>query len=259
MREWEQVHGESERAVYRAGSYGRKVPMSERPGVLLVDIVRSFTGYEGDDHLTSIAKFSTSCAPYAWKAMPFIVRLLTAARELGVPVVYTRNAKMLPVLRQARSWRKLRTRGRPGEERTTSANGEPWRVVDAITHGTTFDEGSQFPEEIAPQPGDVVVEGPKASKFYGSPLLDVLQQLGVEHLIVGGVSTSGCVRGTVYDASNYNFDVTIVEECVFDRFPTSNKVNLFDMNAKYASVRPLSDVLTDLEASLRAPVASARR
>jgi maleamate amidohydrolase len=37
-----------------------------------------------------------------------------------------------------------------------------------------------------------------------------------------------------------------VQEAVFDRFPTSHKVNLFDMNAKFADVRPLANVLADL-------------
>jgi maleamate amidohydrolase len=254
MRDWERVHTDDERAIHAAGNYGRDVPIGEHPGVLLVDIVRSFTGDKGDDHLASVRKYSTSCAPYAWKAMPYLERLLAVARECGLPVVYTRNSKMLPVLQQARGWRRPETRGRPDDERVTRASGEPWRVVDALMHATTFDRGSEFPEEIAPKPGDVVIEGPKPSKFYGSPLLHVLQQLGVDHLLIGGVSTSGCVRGTVYDAVNYNFGVTIVEECVFDRFSTSNSVNLFDMNAKYAVVRRLDDVLAAIggRASARA-------
>ncbi len=246
MRPWQRIHSEDERAVHAAGGYGRTFPLGEHPAVLVVDVVRSFTGDRGDDHLASIAKYSTSCGTYAWEAMPHLQRLVAAARDGGLPVIYTRNSKLLPVLQQARGWRRPDTRGRPGEEGASNAAGEPWRVVDALLHGTTFDAGSQFPEEIAPRPGDVVIEGPKPSKFYGSPLLHVLQQLGVDHLIVGGSSTSGCVRGTVYDAVNYNFTVTVVEECVFDRFPTSGAVNLFDMNAKYARVRTLEDVLGEL-------------
>lgn len=246
MRGWRRIHNADELRVHEAGSYGKRQRGGEHPGVLIIDVVRAFTGDRGDDHLASIAKFSTSCGPYAWEAIPYIRRLLDAARERGLPVVYTRNSKMLPVLQQARGWRRPDTRGRPGEDRTASAAGEPWRVADALMHGTTFDPGSEFPEEIAPQPGEVIVEGPKASKFYGSPLLHVLQQLGVDHLLIAGSSTSGCVRGTVYDASNYSFTVTVVEECVFDRFPTSDAVNLFDINAKYGQVRPLDEVLAEL-------------
>jgi hypothetical protein len=37
--------------------------------------------------------------------------------------------------------------------------------------------------------------------------------------------------------------VFVVEECVFDRSRTSHLVNLFEMNAKYASVIQLSEAL----------------
>jgi maleamate amidohydrolase len=38
-----------------------------------------------------------------------------------------------------------------------------------------------------------------------------------------------------------------MEECVFDRGQTSHKVNLFDMQTKYADVVPLGDVLSYLD------------
>jgi maleamate amidohydrolase len=38
-----------------------------------------------------------------------------------------------------------------------------------------------------------------------------------------------------------------VEECVFDQGQTSHKVNLFDMQAKYADVMPLGAALSDLD------------
>jgi isochorismate hydrolase len=37
--------------------------------------------------------------------------------------------------------------------------------------------------------------------------------------------------------------VFVVEECVFDRSRTSHLVNLFEMNAKYASVIQLAEAL----------------
>ena len=51
----------------------------------------------------------------------------------------------------------------------------------------------------------------------------------------------------VVDAFSYNFKVVIVEECVFDRGQASHKVNLFDMQAKYADVIPLEAALSYLD------------
>jgi maleamate amidohydrolase len=51
------------------------------------------------------------------------------------------------------------------------------------------------------------------------------------------------VRGTVLDGYSFGYPVFVVEECVFDRSRTSHLVNLFEMNAKYASVIRLAEAL----------------
>ena len=65
----------------------------------------------------------------------------------------------------------------------------------------------------------------------------------IDSLLVVGTSTCGCVRGTVLDGYSFGFPVFVVEECVFDRSRTSHLVNLFEMNAKYASVIQLAEAL----------------
>ena len=47
----------------------------------------------------------------------------------------------------------------------------------------------------------------------------------------------------------------MVEECVFDRGQASHKVNLFDMQAKYADVIPLDAALSYLDELSRSPYA----
>jgi maleamate amidohydrolase len=68
-----------------------------------------------------------------------------------------------------------------------------------------------------------------------------LIDLGVDTLLVTGVSTSGCVRATVVDGHAYNFRVCVVEEGSFDRSSLAHKVNLFDMHMKYADVVSLQE------------------
>jgi maleamate amidohydrolase len=65
----------------------------------------------------------------------------------------------------------------------------------------------------------------------------------IDCLLVAGTSTCGCVRGTVLDGYSFGYPVFVVEECVFDRSRTSHLVNLFEINAKYASVIQLAEVL----------------
>jgi maleamate amidohydrolase len=85
------------------------------------------------------------------------------------------------------------------------------------------------------------------SAFWGTPMLGLLNFLKIDTLIVGGESTSGCVRATVVDATSYRYRVIVVEECVYDRTEASHAINLFDMNQKYADVLPLAEVVRTLE------------
>ena len=53
-----------------------------------------------------------------------------------------------------------------------------------------------------------------------------------------------------------NFSVSVVEECVFDRGQASHKINLFDMNMKYAdvvSLKEMLDYIAGLPETLYAP------
>jgi maleamate amidohydrolase len=102
--------------------------------------------------------------------------------------------------------------------------------------------GDQIPEIIAPLEDEIVIAKDKPSAFFGTPLVSYLTALGIDTLIVAGTSTSGCVRATVVDAFSLNYAVVVVEDCVFDRGSVSHKVNLFDMQAKYADVLSLEQV-----------------
>jgi nicotinamidase-related amidase len=69
----------------------------------------------------------------------------------------------------------------------------------------------------------------------------------VDTLIVGGESTSGCVRASVVDGCTYRYRMMVVEECVFDRHQACHAVNLFDMDQKYADVIPVTAALDYLQ------------
>jgi nicotinamidase-related amidase len=69
----------------------------------------------------------------------------------------------------------------------------------------------------------------------------------VDSLIVTGGTPSGCVRATVVDANAYGYRVAVVEGAVFDRWEISHHVSLFDLDAKYADVVTVDNVLHRLE------------
>ena len=70
-----------------------------------------------------------------------------------------------------------------------------------------------------------------------------LTALGVDTLLIGGVSTSGCVRASAVDCCQHGFVPLVVREAVGDRAAEPHAANLFDLQAKYAEVVSLDWVL----------------
>ena len=97
-------------------------------------------------------------------------------------------------------------------------------------------KGTMIIDELAPRPGEIVVDKAYASAFYGTPLVSILIKLQVDTLIVCGGTISGCVRGTIVDAVSRNFNVAVIADCVFDRIEISYRVALLDIWMKYADV-----------------------
>lgn len=97
---------------------------------------------------------------------------------------------------------------------------------------------SQFVAPLTPHADELVVRKTAPSAFFGTQLAAWLTARGVRTLLVGGCTTSGCVRASVVDAMSWGFRPIVVEDCVGDRALGAHHANLFDMRSKYADVDP---------------------
>lgn len=218
MREWEQFIPEEERRIYEKAGYKGKQEFGRNPALLIIDVIIGFTGTKSMNVMDAIDEFPTSCGEVAWDALPKIRQLLHACREADVPVIYSTSD--------------------PGFK--AAFGNATKRGVDATDLETL---ATEFPEMIKPRDGEFIVSKARASAFFGTHLITYLVRKNIDCLFVTGTSTCGCVRGTVLDGYSFGYPVFVVEECVFDRSRTSHLVNLFEMNAKYATVIPLAEAL----------------
>ena len=217
---WDDVITEKDKQVYEKAGYGRKGGLGKNPAILIIDVTIGFVGDKPEPILQSIERFPNSCGEDGWNAVQRTVELLDLGRRKHVPVFYTAGVpKIDNVIAGKWAFKHPRTM----EEMNQASN-----TPDAI------------PPEIAPQKGDIVITKLKPSAFFGTPLVSHLVSLGIDTILATGCTTSGCVRASVIDAFSYNYSVGIVEECTFDRGEVPHKVNLFDMNQKYADVVSLS-------------------
>ncbi|MGH7827379.1 MAG: isochorismatase family protein [Candidatus Binatia bacterium] len=222
MREWETFFPDEERKMYEKAGYKGKQEFGRNPALLIIDVITGFTGTKSMDVMDAIDEFPTSCGKVAWDALPKIQQLLQACREADVSVIYSTS----------------------DPDFKAAFGNATKRGVDA----TDFEKiATEFPEMIKPQEGEFIVRKARASAFFGTHLITYLVRKNIDCLLVTGTSTCGCVRGTVLDGYSFGYPVFVVEECVFDRSRTSHLVNLFEMNAKYASVVQLADALKYLD------------
>jgi nicotinamidase-related amidase len=221
MAVWDDVISETERKIYEIGGWGKRMGFGKRPAVLVIDVNYDFVGDKPEPILESIKRWRYSCGDMGWRGVHAIRQLLLMARQKDVPIIYTTVEHRADALDYGRD--------RDKNFRT----GEATSLVGA--------KGPQIPQEIEPTSADIIISKKKASAFFGTPLPSYLIDLGIDTLLVTGVSTSGCVRATVVDGHAYNFRVCVVEEGTFDRSAVAHKVNLFDMHMKYADVVSLEE------------------
>ena len=213
---WDDVIGPDERLI--ASRYETRRPLGTRPALLMIDCYSKVFGDRPQPLAEAIDEWPATCGVDAWRALPSLEKLLGAARSARVPVLHT-----------------------TGEARTGSRLGAA--TQRSRVQGEDDLAGYEFMPSLAPIEGELLARKGRASAFFGTPVSTWLRQLDVDTLVVAGESTSGCVRASVVDAYSHGLKVAVVEEATFDRSVLSHKVNLFDMNLKYASVLHLDEVL----------------
>jgi maleamate amidohydrolase len=204
---------EEARRIYAEARLGESVTMGSRPAVLVVDFSCGFTDPEcalGSD---------LSAEVDATK------RLLDAARQKGLPVIFT-TIGFEPSLKDGGLWlQKVPSLG-------DLQLGGQWVDIDP---------------RLERRPEETVIVKKGASGFFGTNLASVLIAQGIDSVILCGATTSGCVRATAIDLLQYGFPTLVPRECVGDRAQAPHEANLFDIQAKYADVVPLEEALAYVE------------
>lgn len=143
-----------------------------RDALLLVDVVQ---GFEHEDAEELLASFRARHAGF--------VRALQQARSDGIPVVYANDNFGV--------W-----------------DGDAPRLVREALEGP----GGELVRRIAPREGETFVVKPRYSAFDHTPLDLILRELEVERVLLGGLSTEGCVAQTAIAARELGFKVSVLAE-----------------------------------------------
>lgn len=89
---------------------------------------------------------------------------------------------------------------------------------------------------------DFIIKKHRMSLFYSTTLDVTLRMLGINHLVISGVSTNVCVESTIRDAYFRDYDITVVEECVAGTFPDLHQATLKNVQIYFGQVISLKEL-----------------
>lgn len=94
----------------------------------------------------------------------------------------------------------------------------PYGILKGVVDTEAFVKGSwgaDFVEDVAPQPGDIVLEGKRGLDAFASTNLDfILRSKGIETVAIGGFLTNCCVESTMRSAYERGYEVITLTDCV---------------------------------------------
>ncbi|KAK8115651.1 hypothetical protein PG984_012153 [Apiospora sp. TS-2023a] len=221
------LENHAQAASYQASGFGNRMGWGARPALLLIDVCRAYW--------TPGSPLDLSGYATAQQCPEIMKRLLEAARAAKVPVIWT-AVEYNPELDMADAglfWKKSKS-------------------LRVFNQGLDERGLGGWLEGLEPLPkgsgGELVVKKKYASAFFGTALASDLQVMGVDTVVLCGVSTSGCVRASALDAMQNGFRPMVVGAACGDRSEDIQNANLFDLDAKYSDVVSEEEAIEHLKA-----------
>jgi nicotinamidase-related amidase len=174
--------------------------------------------------------------PEARLTIAATLRLLAAFRSRRLPVLYTR---FLSLEADNLFWRwspecHPATRACwPGHLRDYADASGPRPCTDVI-------------DELAPEPGEPIVDKLGYGAFHGTDLDVRLRALGVRSLVVAGTVTQICVEETAREAFHHGYATTVVADAVSSFAPDLHAASLRNLAMKFGWVANADDVIAAL-------------
>lgn len=197
-------------SLVRAVPAPRPLRLPAQPQALEIDMARTA--------LVVVDMQNDFCHPEGWfgqkgldteaarRPIPVLQSLLPAWRRAGSPLIWL-------------NWGIRADRRNLGPtvhfKGKRSAEGVGYGECSPIDHGPSLVQGSwgaALVDELAAEPGDILVHKHRLSGFWDSELDSILRNAGITTLLFAGINTDRCVFSTLQDAAFLGYDCVLLED-----------------------------------------------
>lgn len=196
-------------ATIAAQPYDYELPAPGQFALVMIDMQRDFleAGGFGETLGNNVSLLQA--------IVPTVQQLLQAFRAAGLPIIHTIECHR-PDLSDCPPAKLNRGKG-------TLKIGDQGPMGRILIAG---EPGNGIIPELAPLPGELVIEKPGKGAFCRTNLEALLQERGITHLLIGGVTTEVCVQTTMREANDRGYECLMIEDATESYFPEFKQATL---------------------------------